>query len=312
MTASELEHETKQDFRHFRSRRMRAVLSALRECEVSEPNAIQIDTLRKALITWKSADPKEFDNRTDNGKTVERLFMELGLNPNLIEAVPELNAYVISLGRSNANVGQRPAVTFVRQPGSVIDYMVELEEHGKRAAVLVIDMQATNGVIVLNDNTPEGFTTRYNHRTVAENQAEVLGFACAYGFPVINITTGNNPTLDLLSREFPSVGNGLIQYSKISNNACEGTDTKTGQSLDLVLDTQAWEAEKRLVVMGFDANQCVKGTIFGSLPSNGRPYIQGLLDLGYTVITSRSLLASSLRPLDHDTWGPMSGAIWSL
>ena len=309
MTASELERDTKDDFRHFRSMRMRAVLSALRACEVNSPGATQIDTLRKALISWKSVDPKEFSNRTDNGKVVEPLFKELGLNPNMIDARPDLNAYVMSLKMSKANVGQWPDVTFVRLAGGVIDYMRGLEENGKRAAVMVIDMQATGGVIVLNDKTAEGFTTRYNHVTVAENQAEVLEFACAYGFPVINVTTGNNPTLDVLSREFPTVGDGLTQYSKVSNNACEGTDVKTHQSLDSVLQAKDFEVDGRVVVMGFDANQCVKGTIFGSLPTGRRPYFRGLLDLGYTVITSRSVLASSLRPLDSDTWGPMSGAV---
>jgi hypothetical protein len=289
---------------------MKAVLSALRECEVSNPTAGQIALMRKALITWKSADPKEFSNRTNNGQVVERLFKELGLNPNQIEAVPELNAYVISLGASRANVGQRPAANFVRQAGSVVDYMRGLDDNGQRAAVLLIDTQSTGGKLDVKETTPTGFTTRYNHLTVAENQAEVLQFACAYGFPVINITTGNEPTLDLLSREFPTVGNGLIEYCKLSNNACEGTDLKgSHKSLDQVLQTEAWEAENRLVVMGFDANQCIKGTIFGSLPSSGRPYVKGLLDLGYTMITSRSILASSNRPLEGDTWGPMSGLV---
>ncbi|HEY8504416.1 MAG TPA: hypothetical protein VIL46_07515, partial [Gemmataceae bacterium] len=63
-----------------------------------------------------------------------------------------------------------------------------------------------------------------------------------------------------------------------------------------------------LFVIGFDANQCVKATVFGTLgytKGGKKEYFGGLLDLGYTVVTSRILLASSGHPLE-DEWGPLA------
>jgi hypothetical protein len=135
---SELENRTKQGRFHFRSRRMRDVLDALRKCEANGAGAAQFEALRTALIAWKSTDPEEFASRAiveNNENKLDRLFKELGLNPDVLQARPDLDTYIISCVQSYANVGLRPSARFVRYPGSVVDYMLTLFDQGKRAAV---------------------------------------------------------------------------------------------------------------------------------------------------------------------------------
>jgi hypothetical protein len=100
---------------------------------------------------------------------------------------------------------------------------------------------------------------------------------------------------------------------------------------------------KSVVVMGYDANQCIKATVFGvpsetreeaeRLPSGDEvaavmerhptltlqeaqrratptkkvtsPYVPGLLDRNIKVITSRAVMASSYRALEPE-WGVIS------
>ena len=100
---------------------------------------------------------------------------------------------------------------------------------------------------------------------------------------------------------------------------------------------------KTAVVMGFDANQCIKATVFGA-PGDERmqveyepksdevfayaqkekvttakaletltrkkkvvtPYTHGLLDLDIDVLTSRAVMASTARPLEGE-WGILAG-----
>jgi hypothetical protein len=103
------------------------------------------------------------------------------------------------------------------------------------------------------------------------------------------------------------------------------------------------DAIKAVVVMGYDANQCIKATVFG-VPSETReeaqrepsakevegvmklhpkltvqeaqkqatpmkkvtiPYVPGLLDRNITVITSRAVMASSYRALEPE-WGKIA------
>jgi nicotinamidase-related amidase len=63
------------------------------------------------------------------------------------------------------------------------------------------------------------------------------------------------------------------------------------------------------VVMGYDANQCIKATVFGApaykSASYSTEYTEGLLDRNIKVITSRAVMASSYSPLDSE-WGKLS------
>jgi hypothetical protein len=62
------------------------------------------------------------------------------------------------------------------------------------------------------------------------------------------------------------------------------------------------------VVMGYDANNCVAASMFGGFkPAPNNQFVKGILDRGYNVITSRSLLASTNEPLRADEGWPYMG-----
>jgi hypothetical protein len=61
-----------------------------------------------------------------------------------------------------------------------------------------------------------------------------------------------------------------------------------------------------VVVMGWDANQCVATAIFGTVRTD-KSYVVGLLDFGLTVVTSRGVLGSNNRDLEPDLGWPYVG-----
>lgn len=290
-------------FPRYRSKRMDAVLTALERYEADQ-TANKLDTLRQAMVTWKATDPKEWANRDQlsNGLCVQ-LWKELGIAHDGV-IVRDLLAYEIT-GVSRANSNQRPTTTFTSTNTSVTDHMGTL--NAGRTAVMLIDMQSQGGDPTLADPSSTGGMANYNHRSVHDNQISVIEAADELGIVLFNVTTGvGKQTLTSLSDHFSGNSQLVVNYRKVSNNAMDATGIQGSTLLELLEEKLGQQAPRNIVVMGFDANQCVKGTIFGSLgvPNLHMAYKPGLLDLGFTVITSRTILASSHRPLEEE-YGPL-------
>jgi len=191
------------------------------------------------------------------------------------------------------------------------------------SAVLIIDMAA-------------GLYERYGGRFVFEAQREVLAAARAANRPILEVIMyaaadgSPRPTHALLTSQIHDYV-GLVPFMKPGTGSASAPNCvhaatvrdDTGRvtaiapavpALNLVGHLDA-AGITDVIVMGFVANTCVGGSIFGTLRRlNGGPpvvnpdappanihrweYERGLLDHGFTVITARDLLGS-----DNDTLG---------
>jgi hypothetical protein len=62
-----------------------------------------------------------------------------------------------------------------------------------------------------------------------------------------------------------------------------------------------------MVVMGWDAEFCVRASVFGFHDDQGRiPNVKGLLDHGFIVVTSRNLVCCGGRIMKPE-WKPLTG-----
>ena len=189
---------------------------------------------------------------------------------------------------------------------SVEDYIDE--HHPSTLGVMVIDMQTADA----------GTKETYLGKTVLEHEEAVLRLAAEYKLHVFDIVIDdkhvkgesaqsifNHPNLRAAWR-----GAQVHGITKPSHPSFIGTK---------LASTLKEHGIKELVVMGYNAGQCVKATIFGTpeyrstVPKDGeekfvnaykdwdgyvehgegvRPYVPGLLDRKYSVITSRAILSS--------------------
>ena len=156
---------------------------------------------------------------------------------------------------------------------SVVDYAKERSI--QKGAIIVIDMVPGKGL------------NKHNNKTQLDYMAEVFN-ALKKDTLTINCGIGEKPTriqnligLETVICKRPSSG------SVLRGSVAENLKYK-GKPLIEVIGIR-----NPIIVMGFDANVCVKSSIFGSdIPSgpNQTDHIVGLLDLEKTVITSKVLL----------------------
>jgi hypothetical protein len=148
-----------------------------------------------------------------------------------------------------------------------------------------------------------GFTRRYGNQqsTVMENIKNVLRMAKKHQMPIFNVTMGASRTWSELSDHFSSTVIDIVKPHQPLFSGDERYRTETYRRL------QEQNVEY-LVVMGWDANQCVAAAIFG-VERSDRGFTPGLLDHGWNVVTARNLLGANETGALESKWGwPHVGA----
>ncbi|MGA8658997.1 MAG: type VI secretion system tube protein Hcp [Chthoniobacterales bacterium] len=208
----------------------------------------------------------------------------------------------------------------------VEDQMYERCYSGDRLAVVLIDMQ-DDGV---------GQDRFYGGRTILEHQQAVLTAAGELNVVIYDIVidaagakeVGSAKELEALRpiekesilerqrrasyadkaqiktisalRDYYKPGTPVRHIPKPSHPTFMGT---------LFAEHLASDRIDTAMVMGYDANQYIKATVFGAPAYKGTSYstdyTEGLLDRNIKVITSRAVMASSYSPLDSE-WGKIS------
>ncbi len=270
--------------------------------------------LKRVVLCWKAEKPSEFSKRDAIGNGVcTRLVDDLG--------TPERNRGMQSvILRAEKNLAATDlTVGYAQQEElNVVSLMTHAHASGQGVGVIVIDLYGT-------DFRAQGLDRRYDGgNTVLDNMIDVLRFACNPGFgsrqiPVFNFAMGSGTTIGEIARELPD---WTVTIKKPTHNSFDGT----------VLDEEMQKtACKYWVIFGFNANQCVAATIFGSKSTTvlksettvmdglGRPqkryemaWCPGALDRGYSVITSRLILASQsgTELSQKEGWPPLGSSNW--
>jgi nicotinamidase-related amidase len=154
--------------------------------------------------------------------------------------------------------------------------MTSYHARRKRMVVLVIDEQ-----------------NEHNDDHILSNQVKVLDHATQLDVPVwlVELKPPGSPRVPTRPELFRY---GSKIFSKPHFNAF---DSRTTPNLYAALRTAGVGT---LVVMGTKTNCCVQHTCVGGWPgrSDGKVYIPGACQLGFTVLTSSEVC----RPFDHAPW----------
>jgi hypothetical protein len=311
ITAKAFHDRTARGIGHYRGSRLHAVEAAL---EAYEGNWTvgNLTDLRNAIRDFRQHDAAEFRRRdqvsqglcTQLADEVERKYTERVLRP------PDAGVHVITPAPSSVNptgVASR-ACTFQRHDADIHAYLPFLSERRRgRVGVMLIDVLQAGAEEV----KVRGLQEKYDANPVIDNIGAVLDAAGRLGLAVFEITTGSAPTIAALQQRLPTNGN-LVSFRKTSQNAFNNPPGV--QLKDLVAARLGTMGERFMFVMGFDGNICVRGTVFGGVVMvgpNQSTYRPGLLGLGYTVVTSRTVLAThhSNAVADRliEQWGPLTG-----
>ena len=156
-----------------------------------------------------------------------------------------------------------PAWTFFEHQ-SVIQRMNAARIANERVCVIVIDMYFQN-------NADEQFGAQ----TVGDAQRDVLTEAVQHNLPVFEVTSQTHDTVAAIHAPLAGYAHHTL-IRKVANNMFSG-----GADHDAVALIQG--NFDVAVVMGFDADTCVKAAIFCT---------PGLLNLGISVISSHKVLAT--------------------
>lgn len=289
-----------------------------------------------------------------HAETAQRLRQALGL-------ADPMNLQAMRYRLQAAGHGTQRAQAVCKAQDFPPEQLLDVINQAHKLAVVVIDMQSDGDV---------GQHRYYGHRTVIEHQQAVLQQAAALKLIVYDIVIdaagaaewGNAYRLgDLSSKQRQAIVErqrrgsyaeaARVQTVGVLRNLYHGSQLRhipkpTHPTFvgTLFAEHLADDGIEAVVVMGYDANQCVKATVFG-VPSVTRdealreptgaevaevmrlnpaltvqqaqrqaaptrqvtdPYVPGLLDLGLRVYTSRAILASSYAPLDPE-WAALSG-----
>jgi hypothetical protein len=310
-----------------RSSALRAMLQKLDLYEKSggDGEADALALLKAAARLWRRNHPKEFANRDElSGGLCSKLLRELAIPPQLQES-PEPNcmAYEIVCDRGPIDDMKPAKGKFTPLGGSVLDAIRDqASKDGIRIGVLIIDVQTNDkrGALDEASRVGNGLHVKYDSRSVLQNQADVVGLAAELKIPIFNVTSaasdGSVRTVNELTSKFPKEDANVHSYRKTDNNVMGQLD-RSGEPVFLktLKEQMGVDGDRYLVVMGFNANQCVQGSVFGNSgkkdyknvygeDEKGYPKARGLLECGFTIITSRTILASSNAVLEA-AWGPL-------
>lgn len=299
--------KTSRSFPRYRSKRLDHVLACFKKLEEHTTQINEV-LLRRALVTWMVTDPKEYAKRDSlSNKLCTKLAKELGATKKMDGANKGVISAHLLTKVTNGNAGVRTVAKSQWLKCSMEDYMLKLFDEGSASStcVIVIDMQAKDG-----SGLPSGETC-YNSDSVIGNQESVLMAAAEYGMNVIEIRIAttinakdtsdgpvtkrvhNDPTLPVLVQAMKhSKAKNFVSITKPYYNSFQSTN---------LAEELKNRGIKLAIVMGFDANLCVRNTIFGTPTTKDysgpnrpdQPYRQGILDRDISVLTSRVVLASS-------------------
>lgn len=269
------------------------------------PSRTTFNDLKIVVTNWKAQKPSEFTNRDKLSDGVcTRLYEDTRLEPRNRGV-----RSVILHGEKRVAADGFPTPFVQQEDLDVVSLMTHAHASGQGLGVIVVDLYG-------NDFRSQGMDRRYDGgQTVLENMRDVLDFARKERLTTINFTMASKQTVPEISQKLP---NNTIHCEKASHNSFKGTD------LDQLMQQSGC---RYWVVFGFNANQCVAATIFGSRdgkllrvekkrrPEDGmmmeKPvfsWLPGVLDRGYNVITSRLILAShSGSPLQSSEGWPYLG-----
>jgi len=307
----------------FRSSSLVSMLNKLKLHEDAGGDAaIALALLKASARSWRRNHPKEFANRDKlSGGLCSNLFRELAIPPTMREA-PEPNCSTYQIVNDPLGVGDLDATngTFTKQDGSVLDTMRELCQEAP-LGVLIVDVQTSDkrGALEEASRVGNGLHVKYDSQSVLQNQADVVALATELKIPIFNVNasaSGDKKTVSALTSKFPKDGAKVFDFNKQDNNVLGdmGADHKP-KFLKVLREGLGDKSPTYLVVMGFNANQCVQGSVFGNAgkadyrnvygeAEKGYPKVKGLLEYGYTVVTARNILASANAPLEP-AWGPL-------
>jgi hypothetical protein len=308
----------------FRSSELMNLLQKLNFHENSKGDGIaSLAVLKAAARTWRRNHPKEFANRDKlSDGLCSKLLTELAIPPQQQES-PEPNcmAYEIINDQEGVDALKPAKGKFTQLDGSVFDAIRDrASKEGVRIGILIIDVQTSDklGALAEANRVSDGLHVKYDSQSVLQNQADVVALATELKLPIFNVTaslTGNMRTVDALTSKFPANNENVHDFNKSNNNVMGDMDLNNSPKFLKTLEDQLGkEGNRYLVVMGFNANQCVQGSVFGNEgikdyetiygKQKGYPKVKGLLEYGFTIITARTILASATAPLEA-AWGPM-------
>jgi len=258
-------------------------------------------------------------NLTGNGVRLTSGFSIEGANQTVTNRRMDHTGQNVLMAESRKTLNGGAAVR--RQaPASIEDAI----RNNANLAVMIVDMAGA------------GLYERYTGTFVFEYQREILALAVAQGRRILEVIMYRPnqslvPTHSLLTSAFHG-HNALEVFKKpgaggAASRACVRCDpvTRDGATHRITLAPPALVGQTAvqyllhhnitdIVVMGYNAHQCVGATIFGRLTSSLGPvptvnanqpppgvhdweYEKGLLDYGFNIITSRKLLGSGREPL---------------
>jgi hypothetical protein len=113
--------------------------------------------------------------------------------------------------------------------------------------------------------------------------------------PIFDVTMNVETTWKELTDEFSTT---VINIVKPKQPLFMGDETYVENTLQKIRDHNV----DYLVVMGWDANQCVAAAIFGVEPYT-EAYVPGLLDYGWDVVSARNLLGANEDNELESKWG---------
>jgi hypothetical protein len=203
----------------------------------------------------------------------------------------------------------------------------------RNLAVILIDlMSMNNGVLEEWDGS----------KKVLNHMMEVLKKTEELGLPVFEFWKADNPRTYNIKKQIRDGGtildlrkilhkknrrNTVYTLRKPSGNVFEGnvfekqttgyvhpdhgvpgTAELPGRPFEEILQDPGLPNPIHIfVVMGYDANLCVAASMFGAFDGTTHVFVKGILDRGYNVMTSRSILASDNRPLTAEEGWPYMG-----
>ncbi len=273
------------------SSKMKEASKTMLAFETAKKTADRFDKEELAMINawyvWSLT--KEFrsvDTKTDG--VCKMLGVEMGAIPN-IDRESRTTAFVLhGQARTEPTAKQAPNVTVTNQ--TVAAY---IESRNDRGGVVVIDAFGDGASVAAH-----GFSRRYGNQesTVMENIVAVLQKAREKKMPVFDVVMGSHTTWKELTDEYTPERYTIV---KPVQALFMGKKSYVDAALKTIQDCNL----DYLVVVGWDANQCVAAAIFGVEQIKPQPFIPGLVDFGWDVVTSRNLLGANETGQLESKWG---------
>jgi hypothetical protein len=238
-----------------------------------------------AWIVWSTTSEFRSVDSKSNG-ICKKLGVEMGAIRN-IDRESRTTAFVLKgEERFDPKMKKPPRVNVTNK--TVPAYMRKRDKGG----VVLID--AFGGG---DSETANGFHRKYGNQesTVMDNIKMVLQMAKELQMPIFDVVMGTNATWKTLTDDFATK---VVNIVKPKQPLFGGPDKYVQ---DTLLVMKEFELEY-MVVMGWDANQCVAAAIFGVEPMEGN-FVPGLVDYGWDVVTARNLLGANERDELESKWG---------